>query len=789
MSRQKKFRAISVLVAFLLAFSGCQKKTAVQEISEFAPKEEYRTDGKAKEREEACFSFITNKMMSQGGVYTRYLESETKGSLAAGHEILAESEGFLLRYAVQRKDEKLYREVKDYITGVLQKDGYLSYRVDQKGKQMEVNACVDDLRIIRGLYEGGDRELAIQYAEQLQKTNFKKGFLTDFYTASDKQNADTVTLCYGDLKTMGMMSDELSDWQEIQKNTEKIMLSGYLSDEFPMFQTRYNIKTKKYTSEDIFMTEALLTTLHLAEVGKCPQKTIDWIEGALNSGEIYGRYTTDGEVTDKTESTAIYAICILIGQETGNQTIVARAEKCLEKFQIMEKTSELYGAFGEETDLNVYSFDNLTALTAFRTLTEDELQEKVAAEKEEKTDALLVSTEEERKILEPLIKSCGKQVDFLKETNVSEESVKKYSYIVTTSDNITEQFAQKKKVFAVGTNVLPQKEQRLSGQKDAQVSFSFGAFTQTAKKRKGLYYLEDVNVEHTFGSMKLMSGKEAPYSIVSGGDGYASYAKYGDLSSIALSSALHTFFDVPQSEGKLYVMFDEIYPFTDSERLIKQGEDLNASGIPYLLRVMPVYENHSYPEYADWADRLSYLQTKGGAVVMHEPLDTGETEESEQELDSKLLFAKSSLEQRGIQLYPTEKIQLTVPFQFFWEVKSETRKFQTLPVDTVLVLPIYETEEEWKKTLDFLNEKWLTASDYRDEFEKEYTVYKKPTGENDDFVYREKEEAGMKGFFDRSNRILLYIVGVTIAAYLLILISSRKIYQKKFREKEKEENE
>ena len=73
--------------------------------------------------------------------------------LAKGHEVLSESEGLLLRYAVLAGEEAIYQEVKGYITGVLEQENYLSYRIDEESTPHLVNAAVDDLRIIRGLYE------------------------------------------------------------------------------------------------------------------------------------------------------------------------------------------------------------------------------------------------------------------------------------------------------------------------------------------------------------------------------------------------------------------------------------------------------------------------------------------------------------------------------------------------------------------------------------------------------------------------------------------------------------
>lgn len=786
--RRKKRGNMSILLCLMitLLFTGCQRQTVSQEAEEFALKKEYRTDQKAGEREEACFDFVTDKMMSQGGVYTRYLESGQQGELAAGHEILAESEGLMLRYAVQRKDEQLYQEVRGYITGILQQDGYLSYRVDQKGKPLAVNACVDDLRIIRGLCEGGDRELAMEYAAQLQRTNEKNGLLTDYYTASDKRTADTVTLCYGDLTAMEYAAQELEGWQELRENTQKLMLGGYLGDSFPFFHTRYEIKKQRYTSEDIFMTEALLTAYHLAEAGKCPQKTVDWIEAALNDGRIYGRYTVKGEVTDKTESTAIYALCILIGQQTGNQNIVKLARACMERYQIMEKVNEIYGAFGEKATLDAYSFDNLMALMALRTLGVEEEQTAVATKTEAETDTVLIAESAEKEILEPWLFACGKRADFIESTGFTPGQAERYRYVVTTDNEAVGQLKGKKRIFAVGTSDAPA-DWELSSLKTGQFAFTSGEYIQGVKRREDIFYVTDVGRGKVFGEMELVTGEKIPYSVVGGGYGYASYAEENDLSGVALSSALREFFGEAPQPGKLYVMIDRIYPFTNEEMLLRQGEDLHKNGIPYLLRVMPVYDNLAYPEFGRWAGRLSYLQTQGGAVVMHEPLDTGGTDAGEQKPEAKMLFAKSALEHRGVVLYPMEREPVAVNVETLRNITTKTRNFAAPAADMTIVLPVYETQEEWEEALAVLQDKWLTVADYRDGFEDRNLTYT-DRQTKEDYLYREKPVASMRSFFDVGNKVLLTIVGIAVAIYLVLLLSSVKIYRNKFRQKEKEED-
>lgn len=758
---------------------GCKEKEYEPEITEFAPYAAYETDGEKGEQEKLCYEFLTSRMMEHGGIFTEFLETNHEKELAGGHEVLAESEGLMLRYAVQTGDRELYEEVREYILGVLAQENYLSYRADQQGTPMEVNACVDDLRIIRGFYEGGDKGLAIRFAQQLKETNFKEGLLVDFYSAKEKKSGSEMTLCYGDLAAMEYLAKENDEWKELQENTEKVLLKGYLGDSFPFFQRRYQVEKKEYSSDEIFMVEALLTAYHLAEVGKCPQATVDWLENALEQGAVYGTYTVDGEPLEEMESTAVYALCALIGRQTGNKNVAVRALGKLLGFQVMEEDSPVYGAFANAATLSAHSFDNLTALLALRTETV-----KKEAEELERTDILLICSEEEQKQLEAIIKSTGKTADAIRPSEVTGEILNRYSYVITTSQEAGERLPKKlpkgKKLFCIGTERAVGMEKELCYQTENHAVFRLKEFTQQSKKLRPLFYIAPPYQGNSYGSLEFTDGRKVPYSVVTSFYGFASYVPGNDLSAMALHLAFCDFFGIPESKGELYVMIDEIYPFGSEDRLVAMGEDLYENGIPFILRVMPVHENLSYPEFERWTSCLSYLQTIGGTVVLHDPVHAEKADYEDSDLAAKRSYAKSSLENSGVAVHAMESAFLEMDLDFLREVRGEARNLEAFPADIMLILPVYQEEKEWKKSLRLLRDRWITAADYGSD-DGGLTIEKPKDGKQEDFVYRETTEGTMKGFFDKSNRILLVIVSVTVVIFLILLANSSRIYKKKFK--------
>ncbi|MDO4273960.1 MAG: DUF2334 domain-containing protein [Eubacteriales bacterium] len=775
-------RIMAALAGLLLLMTaGCSRTAETFAITEYASKSENTFSSQRSEEEKACLSFIRSKMMKDGGVYTEYLDHEAGEELSGGHEILAESEGLLLEYAVRSGDEELYGEVKEYIAGVLEQDGYLSYRIEQDGTPRTVNAAVDDLRIIRGLYEGGDEELALVYAGWLRKTNVKNGLVVDYYSAEEDQSGDEMTLCYGDLTAMEYAARENPKWEEIRDRAEEVMCEGYLGDGFPFFHTRYHVQKQTYSSEDINMVESLLTVNYLSEVGRCPARTIEWMKEAVAGDGIYGSYSIDGQPLNKVESTAIYALCAMIAGNTGEQELYDMALERMLELQVTDKQSEVYGAFADSGTLKAHSFDNLTALLALRISGPGKGTDRVE-------DTFISSSDDQREILEQLVKGCGKTAVFESDGARAEQEAGKYTYVITTKEQTAQAALDSGcRVFSVGTENAYGIQEGLSYRKDTFAALDLGNVVQSEKKQKGLFYLDEISDGESFGRMQLPFGEEAPYAVVKDGYGYASYVRGEDLSTVALSSALHSFFGAESPEGRFFVMIDEVYPFSDMNMLTEMGEDLYERGIPYILRVMPVYENTSYPSYGEFTEKLKYLQAKGASVVLHEPIDQGEGYGPDTR-ENKLARSRWPLENAGVQIFPYEQEPVSLNLDFLKDVTAGEKQFPELPADTVIQFSVFEDKEEWEETLAFLEKKWFTVSDYRSLYTDEIPVYQKKTEESS-YSYRETTEAAMEGFFNKSSRILIVVVVAAIGAFGVILAGSRRIYKQKFRRSDrKKEN-
>lgn len=77
--------------------------------------------------------------------------------------------------------------------------------------------------------------------------------------------------------------------------------------------------------------------------------------------------------------------------------------------------------------------------------------------------------------------------------------------------------------------------------------------------------------------------------------------------------------DTPPDYGQ-HLVLDAIYPFMDAQALLEKIDALIDEGIPYVLSVMPIYQNTSYPAMVQFCQVLRYAQQNGGFIILHAPI-------------------------------------------------------------------------------------------------------------------------------------------------------------------------
>ncbi len=323
------------------------------------------TEGSAK----ITGDFVLNHLMDdRGGVHTSY---DPATGDAMNSDVLSETQGVLLEYAVLRKDQQLFDKVLSYITGVMRQNGLTSWKVSGN-KPVQVNSLLDDLRIMGALISadnlwGGYDQLINSYSSEVAKYGMHNRNYVDFYEFRYRKYADRFTLCYGDLQTMARLADLDDRLKEPYQYARKIILGGKISDEFPLYYSWYHYGKKSYASDDLNSAEAMVTLLHLAEAGLLPEDSMAWLNARMDSQGVKARYKTDGTVADgyNYDSTAVYALIAMIAETEGDMELRGKALRKMDKMRIMDTAYPYYGAFGMEDGSGITAFDQVMAMLAY----------------------------------------------------------------------------------------------------------------------------------------------------------------------------------------------------------------------------------------------------------------------------------------------------------------------------------------------------------------------------------------------------------------------------------------
>lgn len=324
--------------------------------------------------EEILNKFINEKLMDEyGGIYTNYNNISTEGDLTKGHDILSESQGMMLNYCLYKNDQEKFNDSFKYIKeNMFLKNGLISWRIENN-KSSDVSATIDDLRIARALILGAEefdnlkyRYYGIKISNGIYKNLIQENRLIDFHDGYGKSNV--TTLCYLDLYALKLFSLFDDKWNDVYTKSLEIINNGYISDELPLYRKYYDGNIEIFDNEENIDTLlSILVILNKAEVNEDISKSVDWIKERLKYiGYISTSYNINTLDESKIESTSIYANIAQIAKVINDEELYNMAINKMKNFQVINEKSNIYGSFGNEKTEDVYSYDNLNALLAFR---------------------------------------------------------------------------------------------------------------------------------------------------------------------------------------------------------------------------------------------------------------------------------------------------------------------------------------------------------------------------------------------------------------------------------------
>lgn len=330
-----------------------------------------------KSKEEILVYDFINKKLSEDnyGIYTNYLKENSDGDITKGHDVLSESEGIIMLYAVEEGDKGLFNKHYEIVKeSMITKDALVAWRKNKEEKS-ETSATIDDFRIIKALIYGysrwGDfkyRKTAIDISNSIYKNLIVNNRVIDFKDEYGK--AKDTTICYLDLNTMKLLSEVDKKWNNVYEDSIALIKKAKISKELPLYKKVYiNEKNFFEESNDVDMLLSLITILNKIEASEGKEEiSIKWIKKQFDeTGVLCSFYDINtGKAKTNVESTAIYSTAAMIFSELGDKTYYNKMLKKLQTFQVKDKNSEVYGSFGNAETKQVYSFDNLNALLAIQ---------------------------------------------------------------------------------------------------------------------------------------------------------------------------------------------------------------------------------------------------------------------------------------------------------------------------------------------------------------------------------------------------------------------------------------
>jgi len=393
---------------------------------------------------------------------------------------------------------------------------------------------------------------------------------------------------------------------------------------------------------------------------------------------------------------------------------------------------------------------------------------------------LIYHNKSEMTMLSNLITACGKQVDVVDIVEYEAGMVAYYDYIVLQDDApLLEALEQGKRVACVGNafQTMPGIQTKTTV-RAMHAELNVYTNMESVVLQTGTTFITQHSGQ-SIGSVSL-DGTTYPLCVITDAILYAPYVNASDLSVFAAGQMLNRYFGQIDG-GKMYVMIDEVYPFDDLDILQLTAQKLYENGIPFMLSLMPVYYNTEYPSFERYTNVLRYIQSIGGSMIMHAPLET-KNELVGDPLEVRLEQAHQTFADQGVVVYDEVITPYAITLDVLSGILPQSELFIKFPIDTVVKFNVFRTQQELDEAIDSINKKWLQIGDYRRYFtSNEYLNDQEEVDEN--YQYREDTERRYAFLVDTGNRIIFVIVIISAVIVLGLIGLGYRLYQDKFQKK------
>ena len=321
-------------------------------------------------RDSAGLAFILGSLSNgRGGVCS---STAAEGDSPTGTDVLSESQGLMLWYALIREDQALFDQTLAFVQTDMLKSGLAAWYVGE-GKAGAVNASLDDLRIIQALRGAAEKWGEGPYAplaEEMGRALLNRcvnaqGGLVDWAELDGQGQARTISLCHLDLACMRALAQEDAAFAPVLANAETVLAGGRISDTFPLYYAGYDYETAAYSQNDLNTAEALYTLWNLSRADALPQDAWSWLRERIEAGSLSARYHVDGTAVKGFEyhSTAVWGLAALIAREMDDEAAFETALRRMDRMYVLDARSIRFGAYAQK-GAAIHAFDQLIPLLA-----------------------------------------------------------------------------------------------------------------------------------------------------------------------------------------------------------------------------------------------------------------------------------------------------------------------------------------------------------------------------------------------------------------------------------------
>ncbi|OAB43360.1 hypothetical protein PGLA_08930 [Paenibacillus glacialis] len=378
--------------------------------------------------------------------------------------------------------------------------------------------------------------------------------------------------------------------------------------------------------------------------------------------------------------------------------------------------------------------------------------------------------------------------------------------------------------------------------RDQFVKISMDQFSESRIHVKNMSYI--VQAEGTFyGS--IMSGNgdvRSPYGVRNDHFAYVPYYEQGNLSELAMSYVLKDWLDITR-QGQTYLIFKEVYPFSDLKLLEKLADKLYDAGIPFMVSVRPVFMNVDYPAMHRYLETLKYVQSRSGSVLVNAPVvsstasQDGLTLQTQMEsfvdvladygiaplgigaemywsydqqyaeygmnfFDSSILFPNKDMRywSRTDSSQPFASSLYSMQLDFLQQFDHNDTILQDLPMDSAITYDFSDNEVDMSKIVQTLNDSWITFADYRYGQHTVHTQANRIVSDNglltlngqdvdlndayknigSEYAYTVEQEKSFAKLFNIQNNVFIVLIVVTLLIFGFLFIIGYRLYIRKY---------